>query len=366
MVKSLGRFDEHAKLIVPALLGRTDDQSIEVRRALILALGRLGKGFPEAFEALKKFEDSNDAMTKTDLVIARALMDVSDPSTVPRLMEVMSSKDKETSDAATDALEAIAKKSPADVLPGLKTIVEKRDETGVSNALYVMRRMKDNAFDAVDMVAALYPDGDLQRRWDAVRTVVVIDKDGNKAIPLCVKALKDPEAKIRAAGLNGLMRFRKESEAALEHIFEAAGDTDASNQLAVLSLIKGIGYKHPAAVAPVVRLTQDGSASVRAAAIGTLSSLRPVTPEIIEALGKSLTDDDKRARKAALEAMRRAGIHDPDRAIAALERASAAEQDASFKKAINVAISALHEAKSRPGGAAADDQEKNQQRKDGR
>ncbi len=53
-VESLSFFPNEASKIVPVLLERLSDNSLEVRKMAILSLGRIGKGFNNVKESIQK------------------------------------------------------------------------------------------------------------------------------------------------------------------------------------------------------------------------------------------------------------------------------------------------------------------------
>ena len=90
-----------------------------MRRAAILALGNLGKGNSKVEEALTKFTQDPDPVTRLDAIVAMAELGKMDSSAIPTLMNALGSEKETTNRAATKALRQYAEEKPQDVMPGL-------------------------------------------------------------------------------------------------------------------------------------------------------------------------------------------------------------------------------------------------------
>ena len=87
---------------------RLSDDKIEVRRSSIQSLGRLGKGAHNVEEALQKFLDDPDTLTKLNATIALASVGKADDTVIPTLLTAIGNKDEGTAKAAGRVLSDLA------------------------------------------------------------------------------------------------------------------------------------------------------------------------------------------------------------------------------------------------------------------
>lgn len=335
---SLGEFVGEGKQSAPVLMQALADQSVEVQRAAILALGRLGKGLDGVEEALKKFTDAPDPVTKMDATIALAGLGKMDDAALPTLLKAVGSREESTAKAAGRVLGDIGAHAPDKVMPGLMDALGKDDLNVSRNALRVLRQMRNQAVPALPAVTAMYDKADPVTRLEVIDTVLAIDRQGDYAIPILVKALEAPVAKDRKEALIGLLRFRPKVNLFLNSLIEALGDKDTDNQILAIAIVKGLGPQAAKAAPRLIELMNDENFKVRSAAIAAISSFTPPTPEIIQALDKALRDQDVRVRIAAVGSLRRIGYVYPDKVAGPLKAALESEKDEQTRKAINAAL----------------------------
>jgi len=347
---SLAEFSGEGKRSVPALLQALEDQSVEVQRAAILALGRLGKGMEGVEEALKKFTDAPDPVTRMDAVVALSGLGKMDDAQVPTLLKAVGSKEEATAKAAGRVLGDVGSRNPDKVLPGLMEALGKNDPNLARNALRVLRQMRGHAITALPTVTAIYDTADPITRLEVMDTVLAIDRQGDYAIPILIKGMDAPVARDRKEALIGLLRFRQKVNLFLNTLIKALDDQDRDNQLLAIGVVKGLGPQAAPAVPRLIELTGDENLKIRNAAITALSSFTPPTPEILQALQKVLSDPDERVRIAAVGSLRRIGYIHPDKVAGILKAALDGEKDEQTRKAIN---SALEKVTGPPPKAAA-------------
>jgi HEAT repeat protein len=333
------------------LLETLKDDQVEVRRAAILALGRLGKGNLTVEQALKKFAEDSDSPSRIDATIALAGIEKADESVIPTLLQALAGKEKPTAKLARRVLAQMGRKAPEKVLPGLMEALEKKQEPVAGYAVNVLRAMKTAAAPALVNLVAFYDDADPETRLDIVDAVTSIDKGGDYAVPVLIKSLKADDALDRKEALLGLMRYRDKSDLYMDHLIAAVKDEDAENRLLSVGVIRGLGNKSAKAVPALIDLTQDSDLRVRRGAILAFGSLKPPPKEIVPALEKCLQDKNVRIRIIAASALGHLGNTYPEEAAKLLEEALKTETQPQAKSQIETVLKRL--TKSQAGKVSA-------------
>jgi HEAT repeat protein len=347
---SLGEFAGEGKQSIPVLMGILTDSSPDVVRAALLSLGRLGKGVDGVDEALRKFVNDPDLVTKMDATIALASLGQWDDAALPSLLKAMGSQNEATSKAAGRVLGDIGVETPEKVMPGLMEQLEKGSPNHSRAALRVIRHMKTQATPALPRVIELYDNADAMTRLEIVDTVLALDRQGDYAIPVLKKAMEAPQAKDRKEALIGLLRFRSKVNLFLDSLIEATEDQDPENQILAIAVLKGLGPQAHQAVPRLIVLMDDGNTKVRSAAVAAISSFTPPSPEILQALEKALRSPDVSIRMTAIGSLRRFGYVYPDKVVAILKAALEEEKDDQTRKSLS---SALEKVSAPPAKAAA-------------
>ena len=329
------------------LLERLGDNEVDVRRAAILALGNLGKGHPEVEEALTKFTQDPDPVTKLDATVAMAEMGKMDASTIPFLMNALGSDKETTTRAAAKALRQYADEKPQDIMPGLLENLDKKQEPAAINSLKVLRGMKSQAVEALPRIAALYPSATSHDKREVMDALTAIDAKGDFAIPVLVQALKDTSPADRREALLGLMRFRPKASLFMDSLIEAMKDNDLENQLLAVNIIRGLGQQAAKALPAVTALTEDKEPQVRSVAINCLAGFGP-SPEAIRTLGRTIKDPDLRVRMISVTVLKRLGQSNPQAVIPILQGAMESEKHEPAKRSIKAALDTLNKVSSAP------------------
>ncbi len=349
--ESLGLFPKAESKSIPPLLKLSTDDDVEVRRAAILALGRLGKGNAEVERTLKGFADDPDSLSQLNATVALASIEKSDESVIPTLLQALGSKEKPTAKLARRVLAQMGRKTPEKVLPGLIEALEKKQEPVAGYAVNVVSAMKTAAAPALPKLVAFYDDADPETRLDIVDAVTAIDKSGDYAVPVLVKALSADDSLDRKEALLGLMKYRDKSDLYIDHVITATKDEDVQNRLLAVGVIRGLGNKAAKATPALIAATQDSDLRVRRGAIRSLGSLKPPSREITPALEKCLQDANAGIRVAAAEALGILGNTYPEEVTKILEKAVDSEKQPYAKSRIETVLKRL--AKSQPGKVSA-------------
>jgi HEAT repeat protein len=338
---ALGHFSKQREVVIPALVKSLDDGNAEVRAAAVLALGRLGRGSSEVMAELKKLEGQSDPSVRRSLIMARAFMSKPDDTTMPVLLETMTSKDKALQEAALDLLETAVEEQPAKALPPLVKMLDDPKNEAARHALKVIRRAKEHAIPEIPKIAAMYGKGDASLDAEVIRTVTGLDKEGDKALEVTVKAMRSPDLRVRRQALQGIARYRNKLDKILKPLTEALKDTDEENRLLALGILRGLGKDAVPAVPTVIELTKDPVVTVRTSAILALGTIRPAGPEVIKTLQETMKSPAPQERAASVTALKRIGGDSPEIVAPILEKARDEEKDPKIKQIIMGSLAGL-------------------------
>ncbi|MCA1961626.1 MAG: HEAT repeat domain-containing protein [Desulfomonile sp.] len=341
---ALGHFDEHRDKVVEPLIGMLSDENPEVRTVTVLALGKLGKDMSKVQEAITPLSNDPDVQVRIAVKVANALLKPEDASQIPALLEGVAAKDEITSQTAARALRTVGKKAAEQTVSGLTEIIEKGEEPSTKNAIRALGFMPAHAMPALPKILALYDRGDKERRLEVLKASYIIDRNGDMAIPVLVKALSDEDTAVRKQALTGLMRYPDKAETFVGPVAKALADPNEDNRLYALSIVRRVGPKAVEAQPAVAAMSKEGPYKVRLAAISALGSFKP-TPEILKALSYTLLDSEPRIREASVGALRRIGQTNTNEVKAILEAAQLMEKDQNVKSVIEQALVGLSRAK---------------------
>ena len=174
-----------------------------------------------------------------------------------------------------------------------------------------------------------------------LRTVAEIDETGNHALPLCMKALEDPNVLTRKEALKGALRYKTKLEGHLPQLIKSLRDVDEENQLLAVAILRGLSNRAADAVPSLIDLTGEGSQRVRVSAIWALGAFNPPTEEALAALGAAIKDKDERVRTTALSVLRSVGQRAPAAVIPILEKALQSEGEKRRKQSITATLDGL-------------------------
>jgi HEAT repeat protein len=323
---------------------RLSDDKVEVRRSAIQSLGRLGNGAHNVEEALHKFLDDPDPLTKLNATIALASVGKAEDSVIPTLLTAIGNKDEATAKAAGRVLGNLAIDKPDKVLPGVMKSLDQNEEPAVINTLKVLRQMKTAAAPAVQKISALYDKSDAQVRMEILDTLAAIDSEGDQAIPVLVKALKAPEPMVRKEALMGVMRYRSKADLFLEPLTESMKEGDLENRLLAIGIVRGLGQSGQKSIPTLETLAEDPNVRVRIAAISALATFRPPREEVLEKLGRTLKDSDNAVKMATVGALRQMGFTYPEKVTELLQSALQIEKNEQARRSMASVLAGLSKA----------------------
>ena len=152
-------------------------------------------------------------------------------------------------------------------------------------------------------------------REDTLLTLSSVDKTGDKAVPVLVKALKDPDDLVRREALYGLLIFRDKVEPHIGEVITLLKDNKDKNKLQILDFLSVMGPKSKDAIPEIIELTKDKAIRMRLKAVRTLGAIAEPTPAVLDALRHATSDQEEKVRKQASLSLQRLEEKDPNRAL---------------------------------------------------
>lgn len=355
----MGSFPRESAQSIPGLLERLGDDDVEVRRATILALGNLGKGQNNVEEALKKYTQDSDPVTRLDALVAMAELGKTEETGIPTLLKALGSSKEATARAAAKALSMIAAEKPQEVLPGIMEILDKKEQPAAINSLRIIRGMKSQSSEAAPRIASLYKSVTPHERREIVDTLTAIDTEGNYTIPVLIEALKEPAPYDRRDALLGLMKYRSKVDLFIDSLTDELKDNDLENKFLAINIVRGLGQQGSKALPAMIMLTNDQNPQVRAAVVNAIGVFGSSYPEVVRTLGQTVTDADLRVRMASVVALENAGKTNPQEVIPILQRALDSEKLDAAKRRIKAALDGLNKKVASPTGQQSAEKQQN-------
>jgi len=339
--EALGYFTSAGSKSIQPLLDCLGDERVEVRRAVILSLGRLGKGSPQVEAAVRHLLEDSDPVAKMNAQVALAIMGKADDSAIPALMGALGSEEDTTARAAGLALSNMGTESQEKIIPSLIEALNSSEEPLVSNTLKVLRQMKGQALRILPEVAEKYEKVDPKNRLAVLQTANELDVTGEYALPICLKALEDKDPTVRKRALIGALRYRSRLNDFMEQFVKCLQDSEEENRLLAIGIVKGLGNKAVSAIPSLIALAKEGTPRGRVSALSSLGAFTPPSEEVIGVLETGLRDSDEKVKMAALSTLRTVGQSNPGAVIPILEKALEAEKQEKTKRSIVAALDSL-------------------------
>jgi len=348
--EALGTFSRHGERTVPGLLDLLHDPNSEVRCSAAIGLGKLGREPSKVVRALIELGSNADPGTKLSVTIALALLGKVEDDRIPLLIDATGSPDDSVADASATALRRLVVKNPEKLLSGVLDAIKEADEAQLQRLLLVLRSMGPFAYSALPQLEPFYDNLSLQGRLELLSAFAAIDKEGDRAVPLLKRGLKDPEPEVRREALLGFLRYRGKSDLFLGALTEALDDRSSKNKLIVLRILRGISTKASEAVPKVVTTTRDPDPKVRTEALRTLTALAKPDAEMVRIGQERLSDQDQGVQCAAVQTLRKVGMQEPDMVVPLLEDALETEKQGRIRECIGSALRVIARKTARPQG----------------
>jgi HEAT repeat protein len=361
----LARVGRQAAPAVPKLVELLGDKSLDVRVAAAEALAAVGAAAEQAVPVLAKAVEGEDVtLARAATGALKALGTASAPA-APALAKALSSNDQNFCIEAADALAAIG---PA-AAPAVPTLAKQLGDSQVrpeerAALLRAVAAIGKNANGAVPAVTRLLGDKDSTTRAAAAETLGKIGVADSDTTKLLVARLSDSHSAVRVASLKALAATgAKSAEPDVQAFRERT--TDPAMKVWASATLVGLGSADAGDLKVVVDALRDKSPTAkgpRLAAIESAQVLGPkakaVVPELlialkdkspigrkdgeqvreraartlgrlgdkaaVPALTELLRDADRRARRAAAEAL---GAIGPDAVVAVARLRDLARDD---------------------------------------
>jgi HEAT repeat protein len=324
-----------AEQAVPPLLDSLRDENVEVRGAVILALGKLGKGSVEVEDRLREFLADPNPVTRMKAAGALAFMGTADESTIALLAAGLGDKDKTIVRSVSMALSKLAQQFPDKVSEALGEALAKNQEPLLTNALKFVRASRPQGDAMLLSLTSAYDKAPPKVRALVLATVVDTDTNGDKAVTVMTKALKDRDATVRKEALRATMRFGPKLDTFKSALLAALNDTDPENRILALQAVKGFSSRAPEAGLKVVALAEnDPDGGVKTAALAALGSFNDASKKVTRLLEKNAADEDARVRVASLSSLGNLASGHSEAVAPILERALKTETDPKIRRII--------------------------------
>lgn len=280
----------HGAGVTELLIEQLGSEDLEIRKAAVVALGRIGdaRSVPALVEVLD--EDAELVMAAAD-----ALAKIGDPRAFEALLALVGDPNAGVRQSVVGALNSLgAPQMPARVLPLLEDDDPNVRESAVKIAGYFGYR------ECVDLLLERCRDEDERVRRAAVESLPFLEDE--RATPALVRALKGETPKVRAAAA-GAMALAEGAEVSAA-LIEALGDEDswvryfAARSLGRLQFAGGVG-----ALAALAR--DDKANHVRIAAVEALGGIGGETA--FAAVRPLLKSDEPDLARVAADALSRMG-----------------------------------------------------------
>jgi HEAT repeat protein len=254
------------RVVAPLLAALTDPES-NVRRHAAFALRRLQPPAEEVLPAIKEIAQHKDAGVRLD-VIAYLYSGGFGNRAVPFLAQALKDPDDKVQKLAVRILEEM-KADPALLFDQVLPLLEEKDnEAARINAINVI--------------------------WRA----------GPAAVPPLLKALKDPQPKVRQIAIWSLHQGGLESASVFEPLLPALSDANAGVRASAMAALARHGSQAVPYLADGLKDTQP---EVRTQAATSLGFVQAKPADVLPLLDKALHDENEEVRVAAAAALEQLG-----------------------------------------------------------
>jgi len=271
---------------IDALIAALRDPDADVRRAAIIALGRLDepRAVPGLIDALR--DESADVRRHA----AAALADTGDLRAVEPLMATLDDASPEVRRFVAIALGELGDRR---AVPGLVALLEDSSAEVRRFAAIALGTLGD--LQAVEPLIAAVGDASAEVRRFAI--IALGDLGDRRAIPALTRALQDESAEVRRFAALALGEMGGAEIA--EPLIGALGDTSPEVRRFVVSVLGDL--QDPRAVPGLIRALGDAAVDVRRHAAYALGNMR--SQAAVAALTAAVKDPDADVRRAAILAL---------------------------------------------------------------
>jgi HEAT repeat protein len=308
-VEAIGQAADALRNLVSAPLDDASDwmgyqRKVDEERAellpLILALKDQG---PVLTRAL------GDPDAEVRWLARRALEDITNPQ-VRLLQRLSSAREGDRASNGTFILSSTGPKDP--LVEGLHGTVRAL-AAGMSDpdprarraAIDVLETLGSSAAPAAGALVSALADPDQFVRWSAARTLGKIGPvEVETAVPGLAHLLADADFDLRLAAATALERYGPAAKGSIADLVKVTEEGDAHLRVAAIHALGSVAVQDPKAAIPAIQAALTHSDSrVRQTAAQILGGFGPGARECVESLRKCLRDSSPEVQKAASEAL---------------------------------------------------------------
>jgi HEAT repeat protein len=280
---------------VVALLAVLSDDRSYVRRSAVEALGHLGAEAKSAVPHLvPKLECGNDTSgdrrgdpsteVRREIVLALGRIDPEAKPVLAALGKSLRDLDHSVSQSATDVLVRIGKAGrPSDSLLASGAAHEQ----------------------AVAILGTASTDKDLQVCLRSIAALGLIG--GDRVIPPLAAAVKRKEATVRKKAVESLEKVGPKNKTVVPALMAALKEVDGDIRHYAIETLGGFGAEAKSAMPVLIETLDDRDMDIRIQAVRALVRIDPTAKEVVPALEKLLHDSERDVRLEALDALGRCG-----------------------------------------------------------
>jgi hypothetical protein len=255
------------------LLSLTDDSRPAVRSSVARYLVDVPVS-PEVVVRLKRFTRDEDPHVRASAVHSLGVLRPPLTESVPDLLTFLDDPDFGVSNAAGSALGEIGSRAPAAVLPGVLGLLESPGKTKHLNALRILHYMRTSSPTAAAAVLMEMDSSEPRIRESAL--LVLGDMRVKEAVPEVLRALLDPEPRVRRAAVYAAGMIGAPASKAVPLLVErlkALDPEEGSSYRPELTALGRLGGAAREAIPCLLMLCQHPSEEVSKAAESTLREI---------------------------------------------------------------------------------------------
>jgi HEAT repeat protein len=311
-VEALGYLGAEAKSAVPDLIpklavgndtaGNRGDPSTEVRREIVLTLGRID---PEAKSVLatlgKSLRDPDNSVSQaaTDVLVQIGKGGAACDEVVAIFAAATTDKDLQVCLRSIAALGLIGGDR---VIPPLAAAVKRKEATVRKKAVESLAKVGPKNKTVVPALLGALKEVDGDIRHYAVEGLGNVGVEAKPAMPALIETLDDRDMDIRIQAVRALVRIDPTAKAVVPALQKLLRDPERDVRQEVLDALGQCGKP---AVAPLMESLKDLDSNILVHAAESLGRIGPDAKEAVPTLRLLLKDDVEEVRNVAAAALKK-------------------------------------------------------------
>jgi HEAT repeat protein len=298
--RSLERFGDRAKEIVPVLIAALADENSHARDGACIALGRFGADAVAAVPVLVELHNRNFSRYAQDPLhavqhypparkdnpfIDETLMKIA-PHALPGILTDLSAADGDVRDRAVVTVAAIGPMAK-DAVPALRRLAGDEDAGIRRHVLDALANVGPSAKEALPELLAALNAKDADMCCRAAWACRALGTEAGPAVPQLLKLLKDRNASVRCHAVFALAAVADDPQISVPALAEALADGENFHEVARQEAVNAIARHPDVAAGQVPRLIRALDAvdsSLRWSVIKLLGQIGPKAKEAVPAL----------------------------------------------------------------------------------